>query len=297
MMTFKQVMAGLFSTAEGTYYKWKKEKRPIITLLEKYFTKEDLEEFLEYGTIEKLEFANSQDYGYRVAEFVKLLKKLQDFLYQDFIHNTIPRSPSGKDISEVERLDHEVDFFVDTLDYIEEIEKVENEGLSYLALAFANIPSQNSEEDFTSDNLSKFILYCYDKFQKSEIQNKDSMKWVNSVLLGNFLDTFKKEYPKYPEFNHMLFKMYKNDFISFVKLCFKYQPKNVNTAIWFCIKFNLYKYDSDIEINDIYEQVAAVFPSNWKEPIKIETLLEDQVIKFDFEKFKTEIQKIQQSRK
>jgi phosphoglycerate-specific signal transduction histidine kinase len=44
-------MAAIFSTSEGTYYKWKRENRPIINLLDKYFTKEELEEFLETGEI------------------------------------------------------------------------------------------------------------------------------------------------------------------------------------------------------------------------------------------------------
>lgn len=54
-MTFKQVMAGIFATAEGTFYKWKKEERPIITLLERYFSKEDLEEFLVTGKVSRYE--------------------------------------------------------------------------------------------------------------------------------------------------------------------------------------------------------------------------------------------------
>jgi len=37
--------------------KWKREKRPIITLLEKYYTDEDLEEFLGTGKISRLETA------------------------------------------------------------------------------------------------------------------------------------------------------------------------------------------------------------------------------------------------
>jgi len=61
-MTFKETMAGIFSTAEGTYYKWKREKRPIISLLEKYFTKEDLVEFLETGKISKLEKPSENSY-------------------------------------------------------------------------------------------------------------------------------------------------------------------------------------------------------------------------------------------
>lgn len=54
-MTFKKTMADLFSASEGAYYKWKREKRPIIALLEKYHNKEELQEFLETGKIEKQE--------------------------------------------------------------------------------------------------------------------------------------------------------------------------------------------------------------------------------------------------
>ena len=54
-MTFKETMAKLFSTSEGTYYKWKKEERPIIKLLEKYFDKADLEEFINENKITKID--------------------------------------------------------------------------------------------------------------------------------------------------------------------------------------------------------------------------------------------------
>ena len=67
-MTFKETMAAIFSTAEGTYYKWKREKRPIIALLEKYFTKQDLEEFLQTGKISKFEVIQEQEHTYRYAK-------------------------------------------------------------------------------------------------------------------------------------------------------------------------------------------------------------------------------------
>lgn len=60
-MTFKETMAKLFSTSEGTYYKWKKEERPIIKLLDKYFDKTDLEEFLVTGNIKKMDEVNLID--------------------------------------------------------------------------------------------------------------------------------------------------------------------------------------------------------------------------------------------
>ncbi|MEA3373705.1 MAG: hypothetical protein U9Q62_08460 [Campylobacterota bacterium] len=50
----KQIMKVL-DIAEKTYYNWKRQKRPIIVLLEEYFTKGDLEEYFQTGKIEKLE--------------------------------------------------------------------------------------------------------------------------------------------------------------------------------------------------------------------------------------------------
>ncbi len=52
----KQAIKAILSISDKTYYNWKKEKRPIISFLEKYFTEEDLEEFLNTGKLEKLEY-------------------------------------------------------------------------------------------------------------------------------------------------------------------------------------------------------------------------------------------------
>jgi len=64
-------MSLLFSTAEGTYYNWKKQNRPIVSLLEKYFTKEDLEEYLESGKWEKMEDLKKEE-----EELVENLKRV-----------------------------------------------------------------------------------------------------------------------------------------------------------------------------------------------------------------------------
>ena len=44
-MTEREIYMNLFDVSINTYYNWKKENRPIINLLDKYFSKEDLEEF------------------------------------------------------------------------------------------------------------------------------------------------------------------------------------------------------------------------------------------------------------
>ncbi|OGS70805.1 MAG: hypothetical protein A3F91_09840 [Flavobacteria bacterium RIFCSPLOWO2_12_FULL_35_11] len=48
-------LSKLLGNSPKSISNWKKENRPIISLLYKYFIKEDLEEFLETGKIKKLE--------------------------------------------------------------------------------------------------------------------------------------------------------------------------------------------------------------------------------------------------
>lgn len=77
-VTYEQIMVELFEFSAPTYYKWKKhEKRKVFDLLEKYFTKEDLEEFLTVGKIQRYdEVENSKFDNYvRTSEIIKLLTK------------------------------------------------------------------------------------------------------------------------------------------------------------------------------------------------------------------------------
>ncbi len=57
----KQTVAKLLDIADRTVYKWKKEKRPIISFLYQYFSKNDIQEYLESGKMQKLEFLNLSD--------------------------------------------------------------------------------------------------------------------------------------------------------------------------------------------------------------------------------------------
>lgn len=54
-MKTEDIYMELFGFSRPTYYKWKREKVKVIQLLEKYFTSEDLEEFLETGSIRRFE--------------------------------------------------------------------------------------------------------------------------------------------------------------------------------------------------------------------------------------------------
>jgi hypothetical protein len=57
----KSAITKILDIADRTYYNWKRERRPIIGLLEKYFTNDDLEEYLKTGAISRLEKLDNLD--------------------------------------------------------------------------------------------------------------------------------------------------------------------------------------------------------------------------------------------
>jgi hypothetical protein len=60
---FKQLACEILDISTRSYSNFSKQKRLIIHLLEKYFTKEDLQEFIEFGKINKFENNDSiQEY-------------------------------------------------------------------------------------------------------------------------------------------------------------------------------------------------------------------------------------------
>jgi len=54
----KEIIETLFGYSEATYYRWKKEERPIIKLIENYFDDEEIEEFVKTGKISKYDGYN-----------------------------------------------------------------------------------------------------------------------------------------------------------------------------------------------------------------------------------------------
>lgn len=76
-LTERDVFMKLLDISVNTYYLWRRQGRLILSLLDKYFTKEDLEEFLASGKVSKYEEAeNSKLANYvRTSEIIKLLTK------------------------------------------------------------------------------------------------------------------------------------------------------------------------------------------------------------------------------
>ena len=66
----KKEICKLLKISEVSYYRWRKERK-VFSLLEKYFTEEDLSEFLETGEITKQE---------RLNELLEIEKKYNQIL-------------------------------------------------------------------------------------------------------------------------------------------------------------------------------------------------------------------------
>ncbi|MDY0314101.1 MAG: hypothetical protein RBR32_03405 [Bacteroidales bacterium] len=81
----------LLQNTVRTISNWKNENRPIITLLEKYFTKKDLEEFLDTGKISKFELLNENNstLTYAGMQYINIFKNrlvsMGDIINKDFM--------------------------------------------------------------------------------------------------------------------------------------------------------------------------------------------------------------------
>lgn len=101
-MTFEQSIVNLMQFSRNTYYVWKRENRPIISLLEKYFTKENLEEFLQSGKIDK--FENLKNADRYITQLYKrwldpydspVFVKIVDFYFLKFTQNYMATDEDG----------------------------------------------------------------------------------------------------------------------------------------------------------------------------------------------------------
>jgi hypothetical protein len=54
-MAYHKAVSELMSFSSNSYYVWKKEERPIISFLHKYLSEDDIQEFLETGSVSKFD--------------------------------------------------------------------------------------------------------------------------------------------------------------------------------------------------------------------------------------------------
>ena len=71
-------IAKILGIHRNSYFNWRKQERPIMSILEKYFSKEDLLEYLKTGKISKLErIKELEDIEQSYIIMIKTMKKLE----------------------------------------------------------------------------------------------------------------------------------------------------------------------------------------------------------------------------
>lgn len=81
----------LLKVSRNTYFVHKREQRPIVLFLEKYFSKEDLEEYLTTGKVSRLDSIEDNIFTthIRTTEILKLLSIIDTETLQDALKKSL----------------------------------------------------------------------------------------------------------------------------------------------------------------------------------------------------------------
>lgn len=246
----KEEICELLAIADSTIYKFRKEKRPIITFLEKYFTKEDLEEFLTYGKVSRLEYCNSvlENEKWFFVTFNEILSALYNLHKSDFEMVLEKNEEYAKYRA---RYPH-----INTIDYL------------CFVLAENKFSGSNS-------NLFDILIRYYDKY-KSQINSQ-----MESSCLEEIYDIFSKNYNPHTDFINLI--SINNSLYVVKKIIYFYNELDesdlvtshkVNLAMEFSIRYNLYLKKSNKNFEEIYDKYKV--PEFGKS-------------KIDYDKFKKDI--------
>lgn len=83
-------ICSIMKISRSAYFKFKREKRPVMLLLEKYFDKEELIEFLETSKIQRLEsFNNHNEIVKKEQESEISLELLKDYAHYSLLRKCI----------------------------------------------------------------------------------------------------------------------------------------------------------------------------------------------------------------
>ncbi|WP_428023947.1 hypothetical protein [Arcobacter sp.] len=195
-MTNEQIMTSLFGFSGPTYYKWSKKERnerPIFNLLGKYFTKEELEEFLETGKIDKLEnmkyiknqflLVNMDNY---IRDFNDNSLKSSNFLIQDFFFfflknkNELLKNGFHNEYTFIKSITQYV-----YNDFCEEFENIYKEEI----FSFSELLGTDETEN--NDELTKSRLAISDTFEKKDEKFNDILRCLYfAQFWSKDMDTF-----------------------------------------------------------------------------------------------------------
>lgn len=274
---FKQLACEILDISTRSYSNFSKQKRLIIHLLEKYFTKEDLQEFIEFSKINKFENNNSiQEY------FIETNKN-------KYIQSFKSTSPSLRSIYEesikdfyfyfLTNLKNKKNFFSST-DYEYESNFIEKYDFNK---ALSDYIFKNQEKEFEKDNFDKRLLYVKEKIEKEHtnfvkftdenFSNEDNAKSKTDTfnfdeekekqnLIKEIIEHSQKQFEHI--YNHLSFIQYwDNDMYFFINYLIKtdfelFINSNNDELLYHAIGFLVYSNNNFQEEDILYDNKVSV---------------------------------------
>lgn len=173
-MKIEILMSQLFGFSPQTYFNWKKDenKRPIISLLSQYFSKENLEEYLATGGVKRLDQINK--YSLIIYSITNMLNNF-DYFQRNVLYLMCSELQNDSNVTA-----HDFQFyftingvqnFIDKIDY------------------FPNENAKNKVFDLYKSNDKKFNI---DKLKKRQAFNMfEQIIKLNDVLIQILLAEYK----------------------------------------------------------------------------------------------------------
>ena len=167
----KDLIAKVLGVTVKSVYNYEKENRPIISLLEKYCTDDDIQEFLKSGKISKFEKKKENYQDYMLIDYVKynLKEKLDKLLFKTgvikWLENIIPKNiflKILKEISEDPKIEVEK---YRSKEYL--IQKIE----SYKVVSINN-SNKKQLIGIIKNNLSNIECYALIKYAEEFLEDK-----------------------------------------------------------------------------------------------------------------------------
>lgn len=203
-------IARLFEMTPQGIGKWKKEKRPIINFIEKYFTDKDIEEFLSAGKIDRFETIQSNNY--LISKSVKLYNAVALILgskVKKFFFNQLAKLDSFEieDISNIifykiknDYLDtNEISEMSIRLNIFNKFQEIDSFEIEYFIRNFKEIRKQsflsslNDNKYYYTPDDYKFFNEKFFKIEKENFFKITNFKEYNGTITL-FLDIFSAIY-------------------------------------------------------------------------------------------------------
>ena len=276
MINEKNVLK-LMHYSRNTYYVWKREKRPIIELIDRYFTDSEIEEFLQTGKIINFEATNYIKNNFMTINKNKYIQSFKSTssslrsIYEEYIKDFYFYFLSN--------LKNKKNFFSST-DYEYESNLIEKydfqKAISYYIF-------KNQEKEFEKGNFDKRLLYVKEKIEKEHtnfvkftdenFSNEDNAKSKTDTfnfdeekekqnLIKEIIEHSQKQFEHI--YNHLSFIQYwDNDMYFFINYLIKtdfelFINSNNDELLYHAIGFLVYSNNNFKEEDILYDNKVSV---------------------------------------